>query len=43
MCVLIVLFSAVYYRRRIGGITGDCFGTTMQLVEVAIYFCGALR
>ncbi len=43
VCLLIVLFSAAYYRRRIGGITGDCFGATMQLVEVAVYFCGALR
>jgi adenosylcobinamide-GDP ribazoletransferase len=40
VCLLIVLLSATYYRRRIGGITGDCFGATMQAVEVAIYFCG---
>lgn len=43
VCLLIVLFSATYYRRRIGGITGDCFGATMQLVEVAVYFCGNWR
>lgn len=43
VCLLIVLFSATLYRRRIGGITGDCFGATMQLVEVAVYFCGSWR
>lgn len=43
ICLLIVLSTASYYRRRIGGITGDCFGATMQLVEVAVYFCGAWR
>jgi adenosylcobinamide-GDP ribazoletransferase len=42
VCFLIVLLSAMYYRRRIRGITGDCFGATMQLVEIAVYFCGAL-
>lgn len=36
----VVFFSAAYYRRRIGGVTGDCFGATNQLVEVAVYFCG---
>lgn len=42
VCFLIVLLSIAYYRRRIGGITGDCFGATMQVVEIAVYFCGAL-
>lgn len=40
--IAIVFASAAYYRRRIGGITGDCFGATNQLVEIAIYFCGVL-
>jgi adenosylcobinamide-GDP ribazoletransferase len=29
--------SGFYYRRRIGGITGDCFGATTQLTEIAVY------
>jgi len=32
--------SGVYYFRRIGGVTGDCFGATNQLTEIAVYFCG---
>ena len=30
-----------FYRAKIGGVTGDCFGATNQLVEVAVYLCGA--
>ncbi len=37
---LITLLSAFYYRSQIGGITGDCFGTTNQLAEIAVYVCG---
>jgi len=32
--------SGFYYFRRIGGVTGDCFGATNQLAEIAVYFCG---
>ena len=32
--------SGLYYFRRIGGVTGDCFGATNQLTEIAVYFCG---
>jgi adenosylcobinamide-GDP ribazoletransferase len=38
--VAITLMSALYYLRRIGGVTGDCFGATNQLTEIAVYFCG---
>jgi adenosylcobinamide-GDP ribazoletransferase len=34
--------SGAYYRRRIGGITGDCLGATNQIAEVAIYFTGVV-
>lgn len=34
------LITALYYKRRIGGITGDCFGATTQLAEIAVYLCG---
>lgn len=37
---LLTLLSGLYYARRIGGVTGDCFGTTNQLAEIAVYFCG---
>lgn len=34
--------TGAYYRRRIGGVTGDCLGATNQLTEVAIYFAGVV-
>lgn len=43
MVLLLTLFSGLYYRWRIGGITGDCFGATIQLAEIAVYVCGAWR
>jgi adenosylcobinamide-GDP ribazoletransferase len=36
----VTLGTALYYKHRIGGITGDCFGTTNQLAEIAVYLCG---
>jgi len=42
--VLIAIFtfavSGWFYARKIGGVTGDCFGATNQLTEIAVYFCG---
>lgn len=38
--LLVTLLSAWYYRSQIGGVTGDCFGATNQLTEIAIYLCG---
>lgn len=40
--ILVVFVSAFYYRYRIGGVTGDCFGATNQLVEIGTYLCGVL-
>lgn len=36
----ITFLSGWYYRSQIGGITGDCFGATNQLSEIAVYLCG---
>jgi adenosylcobinamide-GDP ribazoletransferase len=33
----IVFLASIYFRRRIAGITGDCFGATFQFVEIATY------
>jgi adenosylcobinamide-GDP ribazoletransferase len=33
--------SGLFYERRLGGITGDCMGATIQLSEIAVYLCGA--
>jgi adenosylcobinamide-GDP ribazoletransferase len=39
--ILVALLSGWLYIRKIGGVTGDCFGATNQLTEIAVYFCGA--
>ncbi|MBO0910551.1 MAG: adenosylcobinamide-GDP ribazoletransferase [Acidobacteria bacterium] len=36
----ITLVSGWYCWRRLGGMTGDCFGAANQLAEIAVYFCG---
>ena len=40
LAILIVALSGWLYDRKIGGVTGDCFGATNQLTEIAVYFCG---
>lgn len=40
LAMAITGLSGIYYWRRIRGITGDCFGATSQLVEIAVYCCG---
>jgi len=42
VAVALTAISAAYYRSQIGGVTGDCFGVTNQLTEIAVYFCGVL-
>ncbi|WP_286238962.1 adenosylcobinamide-GDP ribazoletransferase [Neptuniibacter halophilus] len=37
LCLLITLCMARYFRRWIGGYTGDCLGCCQQLCELAIY------
>jgi adenosylcobinamide-GDP ribazoletransferase len=37
MAVAIIIAASLYFRRRLGGITGDCFGATFQFVEIATY------
>ena len=38
--LVVTIASGCYYWRRIGGVTGDCFGATNQLAEIAVYLCG---
>jgi adenosylcobinamide-GDP ribazoletransferase len=40
--IIVTAATALYYRRRIGGITGDCMGATNQLTEIAIYLCATV-
>ncbi len=39
--LLLTALSGWFYSRKISGVTGDCFGATNQLTEIAIYLCGA--
>jgi adenosylcobinamide-GDP ribazoletransferase len=38
--IALTLCTGLYYKRRLAGITGDCFGATIQLSELAVYLCG---
>ena len=35
----VTLASGPWYRAKLGGITGDCFGASNQLAEIAVYLC----
>ena len=39
--IMLTLLTGMYFKRRIGGVTGDCFGATIQVVEMSLYLCGA--
>jgi adenosylcobinamide-GDP ribazoletransferase len=41
--MLVSLSGSVFFMRKLGGITGDCFGATNQLTEIAVYLCGVWR
>jgi adenosylcobinamide-GDP ribazoletransferase len=40
---VVAMLCGLYFRSQIGGITGDCFGATNQLAEIAVYLCGVWR
>jgi len=40
IATLAAILGGWLYMRKLGGITGDCFGATNQLTEIAVYFCG---
>lgn len=39
--IAVTTLTGLYYKRRIRGVTGDCFGATNQLAEIGVYLCGA--
>lgn len=41
--ILCTVITGFFYKKRIGGITGDCFGATNQVTEIAAYFTGVWR
>lgn len=40
LALTVALLSSLFYLRKLGGVTGDCFGATYQLTEIAVYVCG---
>jgi adenosylcobinamide-GDP ribazoletransferase len=40
LAALITYVSGLYYKSRIEGVTGDCFGCTNQLAEILVYLAG---
>lgn len=40
VAISIVALTGWFYSRELGGVTGDCFGATSQLTEIAVFFCG---
>jgi adenosylcobinamide-GDP ribazoletransferase len=40
--VTVTALTGLYYRSRLGGVTGDCMGATNQITEVAVYFAGVV-
>ena len=42
IALLVTAASGSYFKRRIQGVTGDCFGATNQITEIALYFYGAI-
>jgi adenosylcobinamide-GDP ribazoletransferase len=37
--IAVTAMSGLVYRAKLGGITGDCFGATNQMAEIAVYVC----
>jgi adenosylcobinamide-GDP ribazoletransferase len=40
VAIAVTAVSGRVFMRRLGGVTGDCFGATNQLTEIAVYLCG---
>ena len=40
LALVVTALSGLFYMRKFGGVTGDCFGATNQLTEIAVYLCG---
>jgi adenosylcobinamide-GDP ribazoletransferase len=39
---VIAAVTGLYYQKRLGGITGDCLGATVQLTEIGVYLTGVI-
>lgn len=43
VCIVGTVLAGTYFRRRIGGITGDALGATNQVIELLVYLVLAAR
>jgi adenosylcobinamide-GDP ribazoletransferase len=43
VAMVVPLLTSFLYLRNFGGVTGDCFGATTQLTEIAVYLCGVWK
>jgi len=43
VAVAVSCLSGMLYMRKFDGITGDCFGATTQITEIAVYLCGVWK
>ena len=43
VAIVVPLLTSFLYVRNFGGITGDCFGASTQLTEIAVYLCGVWK
>lgn len=43
VCIVATVLASKYFRRRIGGITGDALGATNQVIELLVYLVLASR
>ena len=41
--MFVITGSALYFQHRLGGTTGDCFGATVQLVEITVLLTAVFR
>ncbi len=41
--ILVTALTGIYFKRKIGGVTGDCLGAANQLVELASYLALAAQ
>jgi len=42
VATFVVFLSGLYFKRRLGGITGDCLGAVNQITEVILYLSAVL-